>query len=638
MARDALYKRLCKPETLRTGWHLAHRDSRDDFFRDVVGYADFAASLSERITYVIRDLVARRFQPRHILEIDVPKSGLSVRPGNVLPMPDAMVLHAIVLQIAPRLDSRLSNQVFSYRLLSDWEKKILKGNAMFRQAPRDVPFLRNVTIRQFDPFESWYDAWPEFDRIRRDAVLSDGYTHLTRTDITAYFENIDLRILENALREALPNEPVLIQLLMRLLAAWTRRTEGGTPVGRGIPQGNDVSSFLANIYLLPLDNALTAFCRRHDATWFRYVDDIDVYTRSADAARAVVFEINESLRSLHLNLQGSKTEILTGDDLIAEHENSDQLLLDRTWSALDRLDCHARANAKTVTALLRDLRPLTSRFRQGLPASVRKLDNLDNRILRRLMTCYGKTGRPYLKNVALACLKELPELRMLNKSLAYLGQVDYRLHRELVVAMLGMLEDGVFPLPYQSARVIEQIGVMHPEGFRSIASRVRRYALDSKREWTVRQKAGETIAVYPYREDHAASVAEQLLDDPEPWVRRAGLVLLTRGKIQTVRERLQDLAYHPDPPLSELALYYERHLRDHNFVQQQLASLRKGNQSDLSLSRHVTRWWLVSCHASPKVVRELRGYLRGIVSRSARICWHRDSLLARTEWVVGHIN
>ena len=632
-----MYKRLCRPETLRTGWHLAHRDSRDDFLRDVVGYADFGASLSEHITYVLRDLLAERFQPRHILEVDVPKSGLSVRPGNVLPLPDAMVLHAIVLLIAPRLDKKLSDQVFSYRLASDWEKKISTGKAMFRQAPREIPFLRNVTIRQFDPFESWYDAWPEFDRIRRDAVLSDGYTHLTRTDITAYFENIDLRILENALREALPSEPLLVQLLLRILAAWTRRTEGGTPVGRGIPQGNDVSSFLANIYLLPLDKVLTTFCKRHDATWFRYVDDIDVYTRSADAARAVVFEINESLRSLYLNLQGSKTDILAGRDLVDEHDTRDQLVVDKVWSGLERMNCRAKLNAKNVTALLRDLRPLTKRFRRGLPASVQSLGKTDNRLLRRLMTCYGRAGRPYLKNVALACLTELPELRVLDKSLRYLGHLDYRLHRELVVEMLEMLEGGTFPLPYQSARVIEQIGIMHPHVLPSIASRVRKYALDSKRNWMVRQKAGETIAVYPYREDHAWSVAEKLLDDPEPWVRRAGLVLLTRAKVQTVRDRLQDLTYHPDPPLSELVLYYERHLRDDGFAEEQLSVLRKGNQSDLSLSRKVTLWWLVSCSPSKLVVRYLRRYLESVNSRSARICWHRDRLLTRTKWVVDHV-
>ena len=78
MTRNALYKRLCTRETLKIGWHLANADSRDDFLQDVVGYADFAASLCERIIYVLRELAARRFRPRHILEIDVPKSGLSV--------------------------------------------------------------------------------------------------------------------------------------------------------------------------------------------------------------------------------------------------------------------------------------------------------------------------------------------------------------------------------------------------------------------------------------------------------------------------------------------------------------------------------------------------------------------------------
>ena len=106
------------------------------------------------------------------------------------------------------------------------------------------------------------------------------------------------------------------------------------------------------------------------------------------------------------------------------------------------------------------------------------------------MTCYGKTGRPYLKNVALACLKELPEVQILNKSLAYMGQLDYPLHRELVVKMLEMLEDNIFPLPYQTARVIKQIGTMHPDDLVSIASRVRKYALDYKRDWTVRKEAG----------------------------------------------------------------------------------------------------------------------------------------------------
>ncbi len=634
MARNALYRRLCSPEILQLGWHLAQADIRDDFFRDAAGYADFAASLRQRIQYLLRDLEAGRFRPRHLIEVDVPKSGLSVRPGNVLPMTEATVLHALMFLIAPKLDKKLSSQVFSCRLGKDWKKKAAKGERIFREADREIPFLKRTTIRKFDPFEPWYAAWPDFDKARREAVLTEGYTHLTRTDITAYFENIDLGILENLLRENLRTEPQLIRLLMRTLEAWTRRTSVGTRVGRGIPQGNDVSSFLANIHLIPLDDALAEFAKKKSAVWFRYVDDVEVYTKSAEDARAVVFVINEVLRTLHLNLQGSKTEILSGTELVKELSNPDQDLIDGVWEELGKLDCRDRANAKAVTAELKKLRPVAARFRRGLPDSVKKLDKKANRAVRRLMTCWGRAGRPYLKEVALVSLKELPELRMLDKALSYLSQLDYSLHQSIAESLIEMLEDDAFLLPYQAARVIEQVGMLHPRNPGGIASRVRKYALARKREWTVRQKAGETISVYPYREDHAASVSEGLLADPDPWVRRAGLVLAVRGPVQKVRSRVRELIYYPDPPLSELALYYDRHLRDDNFVRTQLASLRKGNQSDFSHSKQLARFWLISCHESPKIVAELRAYIEAINTKSARVAWHRDALLNRTAWVV----
>jgi hypothetical protein len=84
VAHDQLFKELCKPEIMRVGWHLAQRDSRDDFVTDPVGHADFAANLDDRLEHVVEQVQTFRYRPRHLLEIDIPKSGLSVRPGNVL--------------------------------------------------------------------------------------------------------------------------------------------------------------------------------------------------------------------------------------------------------------------------------------------------------------------------------------------------------------------------------------------------------------------------------------------------------------------------------------------------------------------------------------------------------------------------
>ena len=71
---------------MRVGWHLAQADSRDDFVTDPVGHADFSSNLDERLQYVVEQVQTLRYRPRHLIEIDIPKSGLTVRPGNVLPI------------------------------------------------------------------------------------------------------------------------------------------------------------------------------------------------------------------------------------------------------------------------------------------------------------------------------------------------------------------------------------------------------------------------------------------------------------------------------------------------------------------------------------------------------------------------
>ena len=100
MADNTLFRELCKPDVLLIGWHLAHADSRDDFVADPVGYEDLGANLASRLAYLLREISHERYRPRYPVHVDVPKSGLSVRPGTVLPMEEAALLHAITYLIA----------------------------------------------------------------------------------------------------------------------------------------------------------------------------------------------------------------------------------------------------------------------------------------------------------------------------------------------------------------------------------------------------------------------------------------------------------------------------------------------------------------------------------------------------------
>ena len=107
MAHDQLFKRLCNPELIEVGWHLAHADSRDDFARtDPFGYADYDFK-AERFRFTLEQLRHDRYRVGRLTEIDIPKTGLSVRPGNILPIEEATILHAIIYLIAPKIDPKL---------------------------------------------------------------------------------------------------------------------------------------------------------------------------------------------------------------------------------------------------------------------------------------------------------------------------------------------------------------------------------------------------------------------------------------------------------------------------------------------------------------------------------------------------
>jgi hypothetical protein len=634
MSNDLLFRNLCTNEVMKIGWHLAERDSRDDFLSDPIGYADFASSLTERLQHLVEEIRSQRYRPRHLTEVEVPKSGLSVRPGNVLPIEESTVLHAITYLLAPHLDRKLAAEVFSYRLHDDWKRRVAKGKSLFRDDDRELPFLKGKTIRKFDPIEAWYSAWPEFQTARANAFKLEGYTHMTKTDITAYFENIDLRLLESQLQNLMPRETKLLAVLMRILEAWTRVTSTGIPVGRGIPQGNDASSFLANLYLLPMDKALETFSRRRNAKWSRYVDDVEVYTHQYSDARDVVFVINAELRALHLNLQGSKTNVLFGARLKKELDDSELQVLDTAWKVLEQLNCREAANQKKITSVLSSVRPIVSRFRRQLPDSVRNLSNKQNRLLRRAMTIYGRCGRPWLKAAAFAALEELPEYRMLKKCLRYLSQLPYSEHDEIVDRLFGLLDRDVLAIPYQAAMVIDTLRWLHPRNPTGIGSRIRQFCCRRGRhDWLIKQKGAEAIATVPYLQRHAASLAHNFLEDANPWVRRGACVLLARADVQTVRQRVNTLLFHPDRNVSRLALLWSRYIGDKQYSLSEISRMKHGSISDHNFIFRLPTIWILRCNPDRDVVFSLRQYLDLYErSKSEKIKWQIRALKSLTEW------
>lgn len=407
---NLLYKKLCSLDVLKRAWHLVRNDARTDFIYDSYNYSDFGFDLENNLKNIIESLLNEKYYPKPLLEIDVPKSSLAVRPGSVPHIEDRIVTYAIIYLIAPYLDKRLPNGVYSYRLKSEAKRdRIFKDNDIL-----EFPFLKKKTILQrIDIIEPWYEQWPTFIKESKYSFEIEKYNFLVISDIVSYFENIHLEVLrDEILIKHLPKEQKIINLLMNILEHWTWRSCEGKQVLRGIPQGNEVSSFLGNIYLLPMDEEFIKFSRRREIKYFRYMDDVKIFAKNEQIARECIFVMNNILRKLHLNIQGEKTLILTGSDIKDDIEDERMNQINNIINSLKEKKTLSLDDKKEiVNKLIQQYKKIKTRRRVILKK--------DLRVFRRLVTAFTMLKNPYLVNRTLKQIMINPDYKLLINTSAY---------------------------------------------------------------------------------------------------------------------------------------------------------------------------------------------------------------------------
>ena len=124
------------------------------------------------------------------------------------------------------------------------------------------------------------------------AALKNDVSDVLFTDISGFYENIDLQHLANTLRQA-GVDTELLSLLSNCLNRWSH------PRAKGISQGYSSSDILAKIYLNTVDRRLSTSGFTH----LRYNDDFRIFCSSALAAREALLELNILLHNRGLNPQ-----------------------------------------------------------------------------------------------------------------------------------------------------------------------------------------------------------------------------------------------------------------------------------------------------------------------------------------------
>lgn len=219
------------------------------------------------------------YAPSPMSICDVPKGDGSIRPGGLLTLADRVVYAACVGACLPAMQTAMRGGAtdcdFGLRL---------RGNS---EEPRWT--------------RSRFEGWDLF-RKKTLAGLEQGFSHLLISDLSGYYENIDIATLISDLRQAAAPF-VVLGILQACLNRWA------VVGGRGVPQGHSASDMLAKLYLNAVDQNLLGLGIKH----VRYVDDYRLFCRSRVEAKRAFVQLIRLLRRRGLNVHAGKSRIHRAD-------------------------------------------------------------------------------------------------------------------------------------------------------------------------------------------------------------------------------------------------------------------------------------------------------------------------------------
>jgi hypothetical protein len=529
MPKD-LYRKLCQPETLKIAANYVFDDQKDDFIPDVFRHQDYLYNLEENLNRLARNLKHGTYLPRPLKEIDVPKAGLSVRPGSSLDIEDHIVLFAIAFLLAPVLDEIIPNGVFHFRVRK-------KGNRthphkLFQNENRML--LARHLRKRLRIFGDWYDVWPEFMEKAEKLYTGEGFNFLVESDITAYFENISHPLLADVLRQHAPYNLRLINLLMEMISTWATASFWGVRPQRGIPQGNDVSSWLGTLFLVQMDLELRKLQQKGHIEFIRYVDDVKVFAKDRKTARKVVLLINQLLRRMHLNMQTSKTDIFEGEEIAQRLRDERVENVNAILDALPEADKEITEDQKrdAITAI----QPI---FDEHL-ASASKLEKKDIRLFKRVLTVLYKARSPIAVTFCLETLWSQPALTgKVAKYLAlWMGRTDVQ--QAVHKAVLG--NDELFDTQYLSLlplfRQSEALKVPHSSKLLKIGC--------GELHWAARAEALLTLILLPLDEKHFKKLKKLYLRESSPYVKKVILALYLKAPHKVKQQFFKETITEPE--------------------------------------------------------------------------------------------
>ena len=296
--------------------------------------------------------------------------------------------------------------------------------------------------------------WLGFEK-QSVALTTKDYRYVVISDISAYYENIDIGRLISDISD-LRTSADTHNLLSSCLNRWA-----GTRC-RGLPQGFIPSDILSELYLDLIDHQLKDEGHRH----LRYSDDVRIFCKSKREGIEALYSLTSILRDKGLNLQTAKSRIVEKKEAVKEFQYVDRVI------------------SKAVRAYRNDVKKKYSlEYPYCTPSEIRRLANsaspsismkpimgvFDKHFLRGEERFNKSLFHFTLTRLAAAendhamkyCLKALPFIpEETNYILAYFSRLT-RQRKRIASSVAAMIDSGKIIPEYQRYQVLKWY---HDEG------------------------------------------------------------------------------------------------------------------------------------------------------------------------------
>ncbi len=319
-------------EDLLVACRYALRDAAGHFVGDVIDHADVRYNLPQVARRLKVEIENGFYAPAPLLTVDVPKGPDSAKSGALISLLDLAVVYAAIMKLTPVLGGKLPPSMLPYRWRAAREQMESSADVKLQKTlPGDVTTCDVGWDTPWEPhdFSSWtaggVPEWSWYFKRAKDAAAK--YDYCAKAEITSFFESISLKALQDYIRKIVEGEgnggeelTDAQELLFKVYKHWAwKRGAGGEDDGV-LPQGNQISRFIANFALLEFDRAMEKGIVEGPGGYIRYVDDILIFTKKEEQAHSALLECGKVLRESGFDLTSAASQLVPAAEVFDADE------------------------------------------------------------------------------------------------------------------------------------------------------------------------------------------------------------------------------------------------------------------------------------------------------------------------------